>query len=80
MSEFFVKLTCINQTPVYIEHKSCSKGGLIKTGLTYELNKKQSDCTKGQKYVFSIFVLNECHHAPKLCTKYLKHMCFQSFD
>jgi hypothetical protein len=28
MKEIFVNLTCINQTPVYSEHKSWSEGGL----------------------------------------------------
>jgi hypothetical protein len=29
MSEMFVKLTCINQTPVYSEHKGWSQGGSV---------------------------------------------------
>ena len=31
MQEIFVNLTCINQTPVYSEHKSLSQGGLVET-------------------------------------------------
>ena len=34
MMQIFVNLTCINRTPVYSEHKSCSQGGSIKTGFT----------------------------------------------
>ena len=31
LKAIFVNLTCINQIPVYFKHKSCSRGGLVKT-------------------------------------------------
>ena len=34
MKEIFVNLTCINQTPVYYEHKSWSQGGFVYKGFT----------------------------------------------
>ena len=30
MKKIFVKLTCLNQTPVYTEHKSLSQGGSVR--------------------------------------------------